>query len=162
MSANGALMFVKGGEMKLVRYLAPAVAMALALGACNPGDDEGGKFRVKMDGAAEVCEGDTCGGNGSGTAIIEINSDQNEVCYQIRLSEVQDVTAAHIHAGSEGVQGPVVVDLAYQGSDEEADACVDGIKESVLEEVSQRPGQHYLNVHSKRYQDGAARGQLTG
>ncbi|MGH2769541.1 MAG: hypothetical protein ACRDJF_03345, partial [Actinomycetota bacterium] len=68
--------------MKLVRYLVPAMAIALLLSACNPGDDEGGVFRVKMDGAAEVCEGkETCGGNGSGSATIEINSDRNRVCY---------------------------------------------------------------------------------
>ncbi len=146
--------------MKFVRYLVPAAAIALSLSACNPGDDEGGAFRIKMDGAAEVCEGNTCGGNGSGTATVEINSDQNRVCYDLRMSEVQEVVAAHIHEGSEGVKGPVVVDLAYEGNDEEGKACVDGVKESVLESVSEAPTRHYLNVHTKRYPDGAARGQL--
>jgi hypothetical protein len=58
------------------------------------------------------------------------------------------------------VEGPVVVDLAYEGTDEEAEACVDGVKERILESISQAPDRFYINVHSKRYPDGAARGQL--
>ncbi|HYO61669.1 MAG TPA: CHRD domain-containing protein [Actinomycetota bacterium] len=137
-----------------------AIVLVLTGTACNEGDDEGGSFSLELAGDAEVCEGDTCGGDGAGTAEVTINSDQNEICYEIALDGVQDVTAAHIHAAPEGEAGDVVVDLDYAGDDAGAEGCVDGIDESILEEVSEEPGRHYLNVHSEEYPDGAARAQL--
>lgn len=146
--------------MKLFRFALLAMAMALVLGACNPGDDEGGKFDINLKGDAEVCEGDVCGGDGTGEATVTINSDENKVCYDIKLDEVDAATAAHIHKGAEGESGPVVVDLSYKGGASGGEACVDGVDEGKLEEISEKPADHYLNVHSERYPDGAARGQL--
>lgn len=137
-----------------------AAVVLLAFGACNEGDDEGGDFELSLSGDEEVCDGDTCGGDGSGSATITINSDRNEVCYEISLDGVEGATAAHIHAAPEGEAGDVVVDLEYEGDDEGGDKCVDGIDESVLEEISEEPERHYLNVHSDEYPDGAVRAQL--
>lgn len=137
------------------------VAFAVFLGAgCNEGDDEGGSFSLALSGEAEVCDGDTCGGGGTGSADIEINSDRNELCYEISLDDVEDVTAAHIHAAPEGEAGDVVIDLEYAGDDTGAEECIDGIDENILEDVSEEPERHYLNVHSEEYPDGAARDQL--
>jgi CHRD domain-containing protein len=137
------------------------VAAGLVMTACNKGNDEGGKFDIKLSGADEVCADNAkCGGNGSGEATIEINSDRNRVCYDIKLDGMKDVTAAHIHDGEKGKAGPVVVNLNYSGTDSGGQACVDGVSESVLEKVSKDPDKHYLNVHTKTYPDGAARGQL--
>lgn len=137
------------------------VAAALVLTACNEGNDEGGKFDIKLSGAEEVCaNASQCGGNGSGEATVEINSDRNQVCYDMKLEGMKEVTAAHIHDGEKGKAGPVVVNLNYSGTDSGGKGCVDGINESVLEKVSKDPDKHYLNVHTKQYPDGAARGQL--
>jgi hypothetical protein len=144
-----------------IRLLVLPVAAGLALTACNKGNDEGGKFDIKLSGADEVCaDAARCGGEGSGEATVEINSDQNKVCYDVKLEGMTDVTAAHIHDGEKGKAGPVVVDLKYAGNDSGGEGCVDGVSESVLEKVSKDPDKHYLNVHSKQYPDGAARGQL--
>ena len=139
-----------------------ALLASILLAACNPGDDEGGSFTADLTGAEEVCEGDTCGGDGTGTAEVDINSDRNEVCYDIRLAGVENVTAAHIHEGEEGEAGPVVIGLEYEGDDTGGEACVDGVDEGELENVSENPSSYYVNVHSERYPDGAVRGQLAG
>jgi hypothetical protein len=146
--------------MKKLALVALAVAAAMWLTACNPGDDEGGKLTADLSGEKEVCEGDTCGGTGTGTAEVEINSDQNELCYEIAVQGVEKVNAAHIHSGEEGEAGPVVIDLKYQGDDSGSNACLDDIEESELEDVSEEPANFYVNVHSERYPDGAVRGQL--
>ena len=147
--------------MKLAKVVA---ALFLVLGvfvSCNEGDDEGGNFDISLSGGAEVCEDESaCGGEGSGSAELEINSDRNEVCYEIELEGVENVSAAHIHAAPEGEAGDVVVDLQYEGDDAGGDACVDDIDESVLEDISEEPERHYVNVHSEDYPDGAVRGQL--
>lgn len=147
-------------EVDVRKSLAVTAMIILALGgsACNEGNDEGGAFDVQLSGAAEVCEGDTCGGEGTGTATIDINSDQNEICYEIQLEGVEGANAAHIHEGAEGESGDVVIDLAYSG--EEGESCVAELDEGDLEDVSEEPSNYYVNVHSDQYPDGAVRGQL--
>jgi hypothetical protein len=147
-------------DMRKISVLAVAILAGAWLVACNPGDDEGGKFSIDLSGANEVCEGDTCGGDATGTADLEINSDENQVCYEITLEGVENVKAAHIHSGSPDEAGPVVVNLEYEGDDQGADKCVDGIDESDLEDISEEPANYYVNVHTERYPDGAVRGQL--
>lgn len=147
--------------MKRFSILALALAAALLLVSCNPGDDEGGTFDIELSGANEVCDGDTCGGDGTGTAEVEINSDENQICYDISLEGVENVKAAHIHTGTEDEAGPVLVNLEYpEGEDDGADQCVDGVGESDLEDISEEPAGFYVNVHSEQYPDGAVRGQL--
>ena len=145
------------------KLLVLGISLIFVLGACNnEGDDEGGNFSLALSGDAEVCEGDTCGGDGSGTAEVDINSDQNEICYEITLEGVEGANAAHIHSGDEGESGDVVVDLSYEGDDEGTgeEKCIDDIEESVLEEISEEPEGHYLNVHTEELPDGAVRAQL--
>lgn len=146
--------------MKKLLVVAVSLLAAVLVAACNPGDDEGGSFEIDLSGANEICEGDTCGGDGTGTAQVDINSDENQVCYDISLEGVQGVTAAHIHSGGSDEAGPVVVNLEYDGDDQGDDKCVDGVSESDLEDISEAPANFYVNVHSEQYPDGAVRGQL--
>lgn len=149
--------------MKRFLILAPVLVAAMFLIACNPGDDEGGEFDIELSGAEEVCQGDTCGGEGTGTAQVEINSDENQICYEISLEGVENVRAAHIHSGKSGEAGAVLVSLEYpEGEDQGADKCVDGVSESDLEDIAEEPANFYVNVHSEQYPDGAVRGQLAG
>ncbi len=146
---------------KLGSLMFALLIVGLFLGACNEGDDEGGDFTIALSGADEVCDEEgSCGGEGSGTAKVTINSDRNEICYEITLQGVAGVTAAHIHAAPEGEAGEVVVDLVYDGDDAGAEGCVDDIEEGVLEGIAEEPERHYLNVHTSDLPDGAARGQL--
>ena len=144
--------------MTLTRSIVGCAIVLLLVGACG---DEGGDFEVQLDGANEVCEdADACGGSGSGTATVDIDSDSNEVCYTFELDGVEGVNAAHIHEGEEGRSGDPVVDLAYDGDDEGAEGCVDGVDEDVLEDILDSPSEYYVNVHTERYPDGAGRAQL--
>lgn len=145
--------------MKRMWITALVVVFAMVGAACNEGNDEGGGFELELSGAAEVCdEGGKCGGDGGGTATVDINSDQNEICYEITLEGVEGANASHIHKAEEGEAGDVVVDLAYTG--EEGEKCVDGIDEGDLEDIAEEPSEYYLNVHSEELPDGAARAQL--
>ncbi len=55
---------LKGGPV-VGRILVALGSTLLLLSACS---DEGGQFEVELSAENEVCEGDTCGGEGSGTA----------------------------------------------------------------------------------------------
>lgn len=144
--------------MTLARSFIGCAIVLLLLGACG---DEGGDFEVQLAGANEVCEDeDACGGNGSGRATVDIDSDENEVCYTFELDGVEGVNAAHIHEGEEGQSGDPVVDLAYDGDDDGGEGCVDDVDEDVLEDILDSPSEYYVNVHTERYPDGAGRSQL--
>lgn len=150
--------------MRRLGMVALPIAAVLTLAGCNSGDDEGGDFGIELSGANEVCaQGQTCGDpDGSGTATVEINSDRNELCYELSLQGISGVTAAHIHEAPVGEAGDAEVDLEFSGPDGGADACLDGIAEDVLEEIAANPDRHYVNVHTQEFPDGAVRGQLEG
>ncbi|MGH2721047.1 MAG: CHRD domain-containing protein [Actinomycetota bacterium] len=147
---------------RLARLVLTA-AVGIALAACgNTGNDEGGDFQPELSGADEVCSAEQkCGDpDGSGSASVEINSDRNELCYDITLSGISGVTAAHIHKGASGEPGDVVLNLEWAGTDTGGEACLDGVDEGTLERISKDPVNHYVNVHTSEFPDGAVRGQL--
>jgi hypothetical protein len=125
--------------------------------ACNPFSDEGFNLTADLSGEEAVCEGDTCGGDGTGIADVGVSSDRNKICWDIRdlIESVDDVTALHIHSGAKGEVGPMVVEFSSGNQ-----ACTEVINESVLRDISDEPENFYVDVHSERYPDGAARGQL--
>jgi hypothetical protein len=80
------------------------VAFALPAIAAN---DSGEKLEAKLTGKREVPEpGDR---DGSGKAELVVGKKQ--VCYKLRVEDVERPTGAHIHKGSRGKAGDVVVDL---------------------------------------------------
>ena len=67
-------------------------------------------------------------------------------------------TAAHIHEGEAGKNGPVVITLTKAGDDKWV--VPDGSKFSDAQYESYKAGKLYVNVHSAAHKDGEIRGQL--
>ncbi len=94
----------------------------------------------------------------SGTAKVDINSDTNQVCYELTTSGLSEQpTAGHIHTGAKGTSGPVYIDFMVP---------TNGLKNCVTSEaakvsaVTANPSGYYVNIHTASYQMGAMRGQL--
>lgn len=147
--------------MKLAaKSLLLAAAGALALGACETLDEAvvdtfGNEFRADMNGANEPGGGDP---DGTGIARVETNDTLNTVCADLEVREIGIVTAAHIHRGGAGVNGPPVVNLDPP-DDNDSDDC-DTVSDTLIDEIRRNPGGFYVNVHTADYPDGAIRGQL--
>ncbi len=142
-----------------MRRVGILLLLCVLLAACT--GDEGAEYSFDLGGANEVCDDpDACGGEGSGTATVELNSDQEEICYEISLEGVEGANASHIHEGAPGESGDPVVDLSTGVSDEGGSDCV-GAEESLIEDILDDPSGYYLNVHTEDLPDGAARGQLS-
>ncbi|MBK8026673.1 MAG: CHRD domain-containing protein [Chloroflexi bacterium] len=118
----------------------------------------GRPLSATMSGAAEAPgPGDP---DGSGTAYITLNQGQNEVCFELNVSDIAPATAAHIHRGAAGVPGPVVVGLTAPTSGSSS-GCITGVSEDLIKEIRQNPEAFYVNVHNAAFPAGAVRGQLS-
>ena len=142
-------------ETKLAfAFITSAALVGTAL--ASPVSQGGRKFTTELTGAAEAPgPGDP---DGSGTANITLNHGQGRICYEISLSLVDGVTAAHIHEAPVGTPGPVVVGLFTDGFDPQH--CVSADRD-VIKDIIQNPQDYYVNVHSTAHSAGAVRGQLS-
>ena len=115
------------------------------------------KAKANLTGAAEVPgPGDN---NASGTVQVTVNSDRNEVCYDLNVTQLDDATAAHIHEGAAGKEGPVKVGLdAPKGGSAKGCKTADA---AVIKDIMANPANYYVNVHNPAHPKGAVRGQLS-
>lgn len=97
--------------------------------------------------------------DGSGSAAITIDPDTGEVCYDLTVEAIADVTASHIHVGAEGESGDVVVPLDIDGFSGASAACGDA-SDADLAAIVADPAGFYVNIHTDDYPAGAIRGQL--
>jgi hypothetical protein len=114
------------------------------------------KIKANLTGAAEVPgPGDPDGG---GTVQVMLNPDKNEVCYDLTVTKVDEATAAHIHEGAVGKEGPVKVGLdAPKGGSAKGCKTADA---AVVKDIMAHPANYYVNVHNAAHPKGAVRGQL--
>jgi hypothetical protein len=150
------------------RYIgAVAGVAALALGATaligTAGGEQGrasattdvGLF-AQMTGAQEPGGGDT---DGRGAAYVLVTS--SKICYGLAVNSLVKPTAAHIHKGRRGVNGPIVQPLRAPtaGSHGQSGGCVSGTA-TLRSQLKSTPTQFYVNVHNTAFPNGAIRGQL--
>jgi hypothetical protein len=146
----------KGVRMMRFRLIAiSAVALALAL-AASPVSAQGRTLSTTLSGAEEVPgPGDP---DGTGFAVITLNQGQEEVCFDLTVSNIAPATAAHIHRGVAGVAGPVVVPLSPPTSGSSS-GCVSAAPD-LIKDIRKNPSLYYVNVHNADFPAGAVRGQL--
>jgi len=117
----------------------------------------GDVYRTTLLGSEEVGGGDA---DGYGRAEISISETFGQICWDINgVRGIGPITAAHIHRGVRGTNGPPVFTLrpanegGYKG-------CADG-SEWTQDRIEDDPSAFYVNVHTAEYPGGAIRGQLS-
>jgi hypothetical protein len=124
-----------------------AASLVLGFGTANAAIDI---YAAALLGANEVAAGDP---DGFGGATVMIDNLSNTVSWNIMAMDIVAITAAHIHAASAGVNGPVIIDFAGATSGTVVD----------LDAASITPASaanFYVNVHNADFPGGAIRGQL--
>lgn len=115
-------------------------------------------YRATLTGAQEVGQGDP---NGTGRAEITVSDELNQICWDLNdISNIGPITAAHVHSGVAGTNGPVVFTL--RKSNEGSYKGCTKTSEWVGDRIEGNPGAFYVNVHTAEYPNGAIRGQLRG
>jgi len=75
------------------------------------------------------------------------------------VKDLPEATAAHIHEGAVGKDGPVKVGLdAPKGGSAKGCKSADA---AVVKDIMANPANYYVNVHNAAYKSGAIRGQLS-
>lgn len=109
-------------------------------------------YSAQLTGAAEAPgPGDA---DGSGFAVVTI--DGTTVRYIVWTQNIGIATAAHIHIGSSGVPGAVVVPLDVNS----LSSGTTTISQQLANEINANPSGYYVNVHNAEFPSGAVRGQL--
>ena len=97
-------------------------------------------------------------GRGIGSVLLR---GRRQICVSILVANIETPTAAHIHRGVAGRNGPPVVTLGtpIQGGIAGASTCAQ-ISRTLHAGIRRRPHRYYINVHNARFPNGAIRGQL--
>lgn len=115
-------------------------------------------FHAGLNGSREVPEPGDRGA--SGHAVITANTGTGEICWELRVRNVDGtVTAAHIHIGDRDTAGGVVQALTPPTTGR-SDGCA--INAALADALVADPSGYYVNVHSTLFPAGAVRGQLAG
>ena len=126
------------------------------------------KFSAKLSGKEEVPPNKS---PAVGFAWIKTTNDR--IGYEVNVTNIDKVTAAHIHLGASGKNGPVILTLFKGGPTEQTNGTVaeSNVTASNLEGpmkgkgvtdlvAAMQNGTTYVNVHTTDFPDGEMRGQL--
>ena len=128
------------------------VAAIFTIATFGSGITFGADVKVTQYGANEVPPV-TTSASGDGTISI---ADDGTVSGSVTTKGVQG-TAAHIHTGAAGTNGPVIVPFTKEGETYKAPA---GAKLNADQMKAFKAGELYFNVHSAANPGGEIRGQL--
>lgn len=113
-------------------------------------------YSVKMTGKAETPPGAP---SGSGTAVVAVHGKSDHLCWRFaHLKGFAHPTLAHIHIGSAGVSGAIVIPLSGAAKFK-VKGCV-RTSATLLTAIEKNPHGYYVNIHNQKYPGGVVRSQL--
>lgn len=133
-----------------------AIAVMLSSAAYAAHNNSGAKFNIALDGEQVTFGGDP---DGSGTAMVRVTPGTGQLCYTLSAQMIEPATAAHIHEGPAGGNGPVVVEFTPPTSGMSS-GCVD-VGRDLASDIVKMPSDYYVVVHNAEYPAGALRGQIS-
>ena len=98
--------------------------------------------------------------DGTGTAMVTLDPETGEACWELTAEGIGAVVQSHIHVGAAGVSGDVAVPLDVAGFDGTSEGCVSDQDAAVLQAIIDDPAGYYVNLHTADFPGGAIRGQL--
>jgi NADH dehydrogenase/NADH:ubiquinone oxidoreductase subunit G len=111
----------------------------------------------------------------NGTAKFLVNENDSQISYWVNLTRLKKIIQAHIHNGTSGQNGDVLVNLSNSKSAKNPDNPEIQLTGTITKDDLQGPlkgrelsdllivmrnGQAYVNAHTEIYPKGAIRGQI--
>ena len=135
------------GTLACLGALAIAVPAVAQFGGPPPPPNTGVPLYAKLT-----------GGEGQGNATVVVDPPKGTACYLMNVTGLENVTAAHIHAGAVGETGRVVV--PFETPDDGTSGGCAQVTAEVAQALLANPEGYYVNVHTRALPNGAIRGQL--
>jgi hypothetical protein len=98
--------------------------------------------------------------DGTGTAMVTLDPETGEACWELTAEGIGAVSQSHIHVGAAGASGDVAVPLDVDGFNGTSEGCVSDQDAAVLQAIIDDPAGYYVNLHTADFPAGAIRGQL--
>lgn len=150
-----------------VGILGDRPAGEVSLADRGTGEAQGTTLSATLTGAQEVPPVTT---SATGSASATLNAAKTQISVTVTYTGLTNITAAHIHVGAAGVDGPVIFTLAagtftsplnktLAAADLTPQAAqnINTFAEAVTALLA---GNTYVNIHTTQYPDGEIRGQL--
>ncbi len=117
------------------------------------------RLTAKMSGSEIV---NPNGGDPDGSAVLRlrVNRVKQRICYVLRFENLDAVTGAFIHRGAAGAVGRDAAVLFNHSATSPEEGCEHNIKSRIIKRLKRKPTVHYADVTTKKYPDGAVRGQF--
>lgn len=150
------------------------ILVSVLLASFGMASDKSGReldFKAELSGNEEVPAVKT---QAKGEAKFSLSKGEDRLTYTVVLHGIENVTAAHVHKGKRGENGPPVADLFKEPKGKTATDTLlsEGVIfaydligplkgksiKSLMEMIE--AGDAYVNVHSKDHPEGEIRGQI--
>jgi hypothetical protein len=163
--------------LAIIAVLAAVLSVStfsIVLNSAKVQAQEGQTFSASLSGKDEVPPTES---NSTGTAKFQVDENSSQVSYWVNVTGIKKINQAHIHNGTEGQNGDIVVTLTKNKSAKGNDGTPNiGFSGNITKDDLQGPlkdkeltdlvslmsdGNAYVNVHTDKYPDGAIRGQIS-
>jgi hypothetical protein len=146
---------MRRGRGALVATLAAGVALLAPASALAGGT----QLKADLTGEQEVPSGSGAPA-GEGLALVNLKPKKGEVCFSLEFQGIAGkATSSGIFAGKKGEDGATKVVFFDKPQNSPVKGCVKA-KKKLLLKIKKKPRRYHVNVESKKYPDGAIRGQL--
>jgi hypothetical protein len=159
--------------LSIVTILATIISISATAGSLGLLQaQEGETFSASLSGNEEIPPTES---GGTGWARFQTNDNGTQVWFSVNLTGLNEITGAHIHNGSAGQNGDIVVSISGQQAAESGNNATISMKGNITQQDLQGPlegkelselvslmsdGSVYLNVHTAEFQNGEIRGQI--
>ena len=168
---------IQKNTLAIIAVLAAVLSVStfsIVLNSAKVQAQEGQTFSASLSGKDEVPPTES---NSTGTAKFQVDENSSQVSYWVNVTGIKKINQAHIHNGTEGQNGDIVVTLtknkSAKGNDDPPNIGFSGnitkddlqgpLKDKELTDLVSlmSDGNAYVNVHTDKYPDGAIRGQIS-
>src|SRR6476660_10101592 len=163
--------------LAIIAVLAAVLSVStfsIVLNSAKVQAQEGQTFSASLSDKDEVPPTES---NSTGTAKFQVDENSSQVSYWVNVTGIKKINQAHIHNGTEGQNGDIVVTLSKSKSAKGNESPPNlGFSGNITKDDLQGPlkgkeisdlvklmsdGGAYANVHTDKYPKGAIRGQIS-